>query len=110
MATEADRALVERVTALLEPYGVASRPLFGGRGYYRDGTFFGFVSGGHLWLRTSDATRPEFLARGMSAFQPPNRPRGPKTVDRNFRVPDDVTQDDQLLVEWALRAAEAART
>jgi DNA transformation protein len=110
VATEADIALIERVSRLLEPFGVTSRPLFGGRGYYLDGAFFGFVSGGYVWLRTNDATRPEFLVRGMPAFQPPNRPRGPKTVDRNFRVPDDVTQDDQLLVEWALRAAEAART
>jgi len=110
MATEADRALIERVSGLLEPFGVTSRPLFGGRGFYLEGAFFGFVNGGHLWLRTTDATRPEFLARGMPAFQPPDRPRGPKTVDRNFRVPEEVAQDDRLLMEWALRAAEAART
>ena len=105
MATDADRPIVERVTRLLEPFGLTSRPLFGGRGFYLEGAFFGFVHGGHLWLRTNDTSRPDFLARGMPAFQPPNRPRGPKTVDRNFRVPDDVLADDDHLVEWALRAA-----
>ena len=43
----------------------------------------------------------------MQALQPRYRPRGPKTVDRNFEVPADVLADEDALREWALRAARA---
>ena len=99
-----DAAIRDRVVGLLSPYSVTSRPLFGGQGLYAESRFFGFISQGQLWFRTDEANRPDFLERGMPAFQPANRPRGPKTVDRNFRVPDDVLADDDELVRWAIRA------
>jgi len=87
---------------------VSTRGLFGSVGLYLDGGYFGFVAGGRLYFRTDDEGRADYLARGMTAFQPRSRPRGPKTVDRNFTVPDEVTSDAETLRQWALRAAKAA--
>jgi hypothetical protein len=41
----------------------------------------------------------------MPPLQPRHRPRGPKTVDRNFQVPQAILDDAAALRAWALRAA-----
>lgn len=105
-----DDGLLALVLSRLQPLPVTARALFGGRGLYLDSTFFGAIFGGKLYFRTDDESRPEYMKRGMRALQPPpRRPRGPKTVDRNFEVPPEVLADASLLKAWALRAASARR-
>jgi DNA transformation protein len=105
-----DAELAALVRERLEPLPATGRAMFGGRGLYLDGTFFGVIFDGKLYFRTDDESRPEYVKRGMPALQPPpHRPRGPKTVDRNFEVPPNVLADARLLKEWALRAAAAKR-
>lgn len=84
--------------------------MFGGRGFYLGDKFFGVIFSGTLYFRTDDGSRAGYTKRGMPALQPPqHRPRGPRTVDRNFQVPPEVLADERLLKEWALRAASASR-
>ena len=104
-----DDEFAESILACLAPLPVATRRLFGLQGLYLDGQYFGFVTNGVVYFRTDEESRAGYLARGMRAFQPTDRPRGPKTVDRNFSVPQDVLNDEELLREWALRAAKAAK-
>ena len=103
----ADEALRDEVLSKLEPLGVRSRAMFGGHGLYLGDRFFGIVTGGRLYLRTDEDSRPEFLARGMPPLESSRRPRGPKTVDRNFEVPAEILAEPSAIIEWALRAAEA---
>jgi TfoX/Sxy family transcriptional regulator of competence genes len=105
-----DEHLLAAVLAALTPLGVQTRRLFGSRGLYNEGRFFGFISDGRLYFHTDATTRADYLARDMPAFQPPGRPRGPRTVDRNFEVPMDVVSDPGALVEWAAKAIAASRT
>lgn len=100
-------ALAAFVLEQLRPLPVQARAMFGGRGLYLEGRFFGMVMEGRLYLRTDGESRAEYVARGMPALQPRRRPRGPRTVDRNFEVPPDVLADANLLRQWALRAARA---
>lgn len=104
-----DDGLLEFVLEQLAPLDVSTRPLFGGRGFYLYGNFFGFIADGRLYFRTDDQSRPDYTARGMSAFHPPGRPRGPRAVDRNFEVPPDILEDAPTLRAWAERAATADR-
>ncbi|MCH8009167.1 MAG: TfoX/Sxy family protein [Chloroflexi bacterium] len=104
-----DRDVADTILSRLAPLPVTTRQLFGLSGLYLDGQYFGFVSDGKLYFRTDEASRESYQARGMSAFQPSNRPRGPKTVDRNFQVPPDVLDNEDTLRTWATRAAEAAK-
>jgi TfoX/Sxy family transcriptional regulator of competence genes len=67
------------------------------------------IADGVLYFRTDAASGDAYQKRGMNAFQPQDRPRGPKTVDRNFRVPDEVMKSAAMLRSWATRAAAAAR-
>lgn len=88
---------------------VTTRNLFGSVGLYFEGAYFGFVADGRVYFHTNDETRTAYVACGMTAYQPKSRPRGAKTVDRNFTVPEDVIADSEQLREWALRAVEAAK-
>ncbi len=102
-----------RVTALLAdlaPLPIQARAMFGGYGLYFEGAFFGLVSSeGGVYFRTDNASRGDYEAEGMSPFQPGNRPKGPKTMARNFEVPPAVLSEPQLLRAWAERAARAER-
>jgi DNA transformation protein len=102
-----NEALRDLVVAALDDLPVTSRLMFGGYGLYLGGAFFGVISDGKLYFRTDAASRGEYIERGMPALQPKYRPRGPKTVDRNFQVPPDVLGDAALLCAWAVRAAQA---
>ena len=100
-----DDQLRDLVARVLAEFPFTSRRMFGGHGLYLDGAFFGVTSDGRLYFRTDDDSRAPYVERGMSPLQPRYRPRGPKTVDRNFEVPAGVRNDAGALREWALRAA-----
>jgi DNA transformation protein len=102
-------ALSDLVLERLQPLPVRAKAMFGGRGLYLDGKYFGLINDGRVYFRTDDATRPDYTGRGMSAFQPKSRPRGPRTVDRNFEVPPEILADPDQLKAWATRAAAASR-
>ncbi len=104
-----DDEIAESVLARLAPLPVATRWLFRLQGLYLDGQYFGFVTNGAVYFLTDEETRADYLARGMGAFQPSDRPRGPKMVDRSFTGPQDGLDDEEPLRKRALRAAEAAR-
>jgi DNA transformation protein and related proteins len=85
-----------------EPIG--TRRMFGSLGlYYRD-TFFGIVSRGHLYLRTTESTRPAYEARGMGPFRPSPR----QTLKNYYEVPADILEDPDALAEWVQEALRAA--
>jgi DNA transformation protein len=104
-----DDQLRDLVARALADFPFTSRRMFGGHGLYLDGAFFGVISDGKLYFRTADESRADYVSRGMRALQPRYRPRGRKTVDRNFEVPPDVLADAVALREWALPAARTAR-
>ena len=93
----------------LAPLPVRARAMFGGFGLYMEDGFFGLIADGIVYFRADDETRPHYESRGMTAFHPNNRPRGPNTVPRNFRVPPNVLANPAKLREWASRAAAARR-
>ena len=104
-----DREIADTILDRLAPLPVAVRSLFGLVGLYLEGQYFGFVSNGAVYFRTDEDSKAAYVERGMTAFQPKSRPRGPKTVDRNFTVPREVVEDEEMLKQWALRAAQAAQ-
>jgi DNA transformation protein len=98
------------ISQLRDLDGVSARAMFGGHGLYLDDRLFGVISDGGIYFRTDEQSRHEYTARGMRALPPPDRrPRGPRTVDRNFEVPPEVLEDPDELATWARRAAAAER-
>ncbi len=82
--------------------GASLRPMFGGYGLYRGDAFFGIISRGRLYFRTSPFTRKDFVAKGMKPFKPSAR----QTLHAYYEVPADVLEDADTLRSWALRASD----
>jgi DNA transformation protein len=109
MPSPEDVRLRDHLLAALDGLPVRVRGMFGGYGLYMEDAFFGVISDGRVYFRTDDESRQLYRARGMQPLQPRHRPRGPKTVDRNFEVPGDVLSEGKQLRAWARRAASLRR-
>ena len=98
--------IVERIKIDLSGLGqITSRSMFGGHGLYWNGTIFGIVSGGRLYLKVDDQSRGEYLARGMGPFRPNER----QTLKSYYELPQDVRDDPEALLAWAKEAIRVAR-
>ncbi|HKP58789.1 MAG TPA: TfoX/Sxy family protein [Polyangiales bacterium] len=87
---------------------VVAKRMFGGIGLYSGGAFFGLIDDDIVYLRVDDASRPEFVARGMPAFRPVRSK--PELVSVSYyQVPGEVLEDAEQLVGWARHARDVAR-
>ena len=98
---------VEHVCDLLAPLGeVRPRAMFGGYGIYVDDLFCAIVAADTLYFKVDDGNRPDFDALGATPFKPFE---GKQMVMSYYEVPARVMDDRRTIVEWALKAMEAAR-
>ena len=84
------------------------RRMFGGFGFYSGEAFFAIIASGRLYLKTDEASRQEYVARGMTPFQPSET----QTLKNYYEVPVDVLEDRTLLTAWAraaIRVADVSR-
>ena len=88
---------------LSELEGVSARPMFGGAGFYLDGSFFGILYKERLYFRVSTRTVGEYKKRKMKPFSPFAGKRG--TSRNYYQVPVEILESPPDLVEWARRAA-----
>ncbi|MBI3127800.1 MAG: TfoX/Sxy family protein [Candidatus Tectomicrobia bacterium] len=79
---------------------VEVRRMFGGAGVYKDGVFFGALHKERLYFKTDEASRAEYLSRGMGPF----RPTPKQIIKTYYEVPVEIVEDADALVEWAKRA------
>ena len=85
--------------------GVSSRRMFGGFGLYRNGVFFGIISGDTLFFKASETSRADYETRGMARFRPyRNKPLLSMSY---YEVPADVLEDADECVRWAMQAVAA---
>ena len=106
MASSKDQDFLEFVVDQLSGLrSISSRRMFGGIGLYQATTFFAIIDEGRLYFVTDDATRSDYIERGMAPFQyAPG-----KFIATYYEVPVDVLEDDGALRDWA-RAAVAAQS
>jgi DNA transformation protein len=81
------------------------RRMFGGAGVYSDGTMFGILAGGRVYLKTNEATQVGFVAQGMAPFSP----RRGLQLKTYHEVPPDILADDGEFQQWASKALAVAR-
>ncbi len=82
---------------------VQCRRMFGGYGLYCAGRFFGIISKGQLYFKTSGETRAAYERRGMRPFQP----NAKQTLKNYYEVPAEVIEDADELAAWAWKAVGA---
>jgi DNA transformation protein len=85
------------------------RRFFGGAGLLMDGTQFGFVMKGSLYLRVDACSRLRFEALGAAQFTYAGRSRTVK-VASYYEAPDAIVDDPDELRRWAIDAHRAAST
>jgi DNA transformation protein len=83
--------------------GVEARPMFGGAGFYLDGSFFGILYKKHLYFRVSDETIGEYKKLKAKPFDPFKGRKG-KSLGY-YEVPVEILESPVDLIKWA-RAAE----
>lgn len=100
-----DDDLVEYICDQLEELdGVAHRPMFGGFGLYCGSTFFGILFRGHLYFKTSDASREKYIEWGSEPFQPNAKQR----LKAYYEVPAELIDDAPQLALLANEAIDIA--
>jgi TfoX/Sxy family transcriptional regulator of competence genes len=108
--TPAQRALAEDFAERIEGIGLVSlHRFFAGTGLRAEGVQFGFVMKGILYLRTDEANRAHFLARGCAPFRYGGA-SGPVTVAAYYEAPSEILDDSERLSAWAADALRAARS
>jgi len=80
------------------------RRMFGGHGFYSGGLFFAVVWDDRLFLKTGEAERAAYQARGMGPFTYEGG-----ALTSLWEVPAEVLEDADELTAWATRAVAAAR-
>ena len=91
--------------------GITSRAMFGGWGLYRDGVTFGIIADGELYFKVDDKNRPQYEKKESEPFVYASRGKQ-VTMKSYWKVPADVMEDREELLEWidaSCRAAKAKR-
>ena len=88
--------------------GITSRAMFGGWGLYRDGVTFGIIADDELYFKVGDKNRPQYEKKGSAPFV--YESRGKKVTMKSYwKVPADVMEDAEELLDWVKASCRAAK-
>ena len=87
---------------------VSVRRMFGGAGIYADGTMFGLVADGVIYLKADEHTIPDFEREGLKPFT--YTAKGRKSVALSYwRMPDRLYDEPDELAQWARASVMVAQ-
>ncbi len=93
---------------LLSVIGSArARRMFGGHGIDVDGQFLALIVADRLYLKSDEATRPEFERAGCQPFEYGRRD-GQRAVMSYWTAPEDAMESPALMLPWARLAMASA--
>ena len=90
----------------LEPLRV--KRMFGGAGIYSGELFFAILVDNELYLKVDDANRADYESRGLAPFSYEMKSGRTGTMSY-YPPPPEVLEERDALVQWALKAVDAAR-
>lgn len=100
-----NESLLSFVKDQLSTFGeVETKKMFGGVSFYKNGLMFGLLGHDVFHLKADDINRPDYEAKGMTAFL---ASAGKKGLPY-YQVPAEVLEDRDELKKWAAKAYEAA--
>jgi DNA transformation protein and related proteins len=99
----------DNIQELFSAFGVvAVRRMFGGAGIYADGTMFGLVADGVIYLKADELNAPAFERENLPPFTYGTKD-GKRGVMSYRRMPERLYDDPDELVAWARDALAAAQ-
>lgn len=90
-------------------HALTSGRFFGGLGVKSGRVQFAMIMGNSLYFVVDDSTRPKYEAMGSTCFWYTTK-KGRINVRKYYRVPDELFEDQALLLQWAQEAARIADT
>jgi DNA transformation protein and related proteins len=97
------------IRELFSTFGVvAVRRMFGGAGIYADGTMFGLVADGVIYLKADERNAPAFERENLPPFTYETKD-GKRGVMSYRRMPERLYDDPEELATWARAALGAAQ-
>jgi DNA transformation protein and related proteins len=97
------------IQELFSAFGeVAVRRMFGGAGIYADGTMFGLVADGVIYLKADEVNAPAFERENLPPFTYETKD-GKRGVMSYRRMPERLYDDPDELATWARDALAAAQ-
>lgn len=101
--------LLEILKEALDGVGfVRGGRMFGGVGVYFDGTFFAIITGGTIYLKTSEGMRARFEAERSQPFSYQTK-TGRTQLTSYWRLPERLLDEVDELRDWARASIDAAR-
>jgi len=98
---------VERILKLLLPLGpVEAKRMFGGYGFYLEGTIFGLLFDGALFLKADAETKGAFERRGLGPLTYEGG-KGQEIALPYWEAPKALLKDGAALCRWGKSAYEA---
>lgn len=89
--------------------GITSKKMFGGWGIYKDGIFFALIADVDLYFKTDKSTLEHFSRYGSEPFSYTRL--GKTAVLKSYwRVPEEVMEDREKILEWAEEAVQVVST
>ncbi|HYB11586.1 MAG TPA: TfoX/Sxy family protein [Alphaproteobacteria bacterium] len=99
----------EGVADLFVQFGpVSVRRMFGGAGIWADGTMFGLLVDGVIYLKADAAIMADFEREQMRPFVYATK-SGSRSLRSYWRMPDRLYDDPEALADWARRSLAAAQ-
>lgn len=84
---------------------IESKEMFGGVGFFKEGTMFAMIGGNVFRLRVDKANQPDFEAKGIKkAYLASSKKKGMPY----WQVPDEVIEDKKELLNWLTKAYDVA--
>jgi DNA transformation protein len=103
------QSIVRKLEASLTPLGAfRSRAMFGGRGLYLDGVFFGLIAYDKFYLKTDDQNRGDYIKAKSKPFSFDSSRKG-LVVTSYWQCPDAILKDSRKLRRWIGKALDATR-
>jgi DNA transformation protein and related proteins len=99
-----------RFDDLFAPFGrIELRRMFGGEGIFVGQAMLGLIFDERIYLKTSEETRPAFIAEGAAPFRYTLKSDGAHRSLHYYELPDRLYDDPDELAGWARAALAAAR-
>ena len=81
-----------------------AKKMFGGIGFFKEGTMFAMMAGNTLRLRVDEHNQSDFENAGMKPYHNPSKKKGMPY----WEVPLEVVEDRHQLKKWLEKAYAAA--
>jgi len=95
----------EELHEVFERFGrIEVKRMFGGHGVFHEGRMLGLIANGRLYLKTDEATRAQFEAKGLAPFE--YLRRGESTRTSYYEAPPEIYEDREEAARWARLAWE----